>query len=74
MIKQYIQNIKDWLALGNRTLVLVGNDPVYEEYGKIDIVSFPYAMQHQYESKSHEPLESHQVHSKSPQPSCLASN
>jgi hypothetical protein len=30
---EIIQNIKDWLALGNRTLVLVGNDPVYEENG-----------------------------------------
>lgn len=30
---EIIQNIKDWLALGDRTLVLVGNDPVYEENG-----------------------------------------
>lgn len=30
---EIIQNIKDWLALGNRNLVLVGNDPIYEENG-----------------------------------------
>ena len=30
---EIIQNIKDWLALGDRTLVLVGNDPSYEENG-----------------------------------------
>ena len=30
---EIIQNIKDWLALGDRTLVLVGNDPTYEENG-----------------------------------------
>jgi len=31
---EIMQNIKDWLALGDRTLVLVGNDPAYEENGK----------------------------------------
>lgn len=31
---EVIDNIKDWLALGNRTLVLVGNDPQFEENGK----------------------------------------
>ena len=31
---EILQNIKDWLALGDRTLVLVGNDPVWEENGK----------------------------------------
>lgn len=31
---EVIDNIKDWLALGNRTLVLVGNDPEFEENGK----------------------------------------
>ena len=30
---EIIDNIKSWLALGDRTLVLVGNDPVYEENG-----------------------------------------
>ena len=30
---EIIQNIKDWLALGDRTLVLVGNDPVWEQNG-----------------------------------------
>lgn len=30
---EIMQNIKDWLALGDRTLVLVGNDPIYEENG-----------------------------------------
>lgn len=30
---EIIANIKDWLALGDRTLVLVGNDPIYEENG-----------------------------------------
>jgi hypothetical protein len=30
---EVIQNIKDWLDLGDRTLVLVGNDPTYEENG-----------------------------------------
>ena len=30
---EIMQNIKDWLALGDRTLVLVGNDPVYENNG-----------------------------------------
>ena len=30
---EIMQNIKDWLSLGDRTLVLVGNDPVYEENG-----------------------------------------
>ena len=30
---EIIDNIKHWLALGDRTLVLVGNDPVYEENG-----------------------------------------
>ena len=29
-----IDNIKDWLSLGDRTLVLVGNDPEFEENGK----------------------------------------
>ncbi len=31
---EIIDNIKNWLALGDRTLVLVGNDPVWEENGK----------------------------------------
>ena len=31
---EVIDNIKDWLALGDRTLVLVGNDPTFEEHGK----------------------------------------
>ena len=30
---EIIQNIKDWLALGDRTLVLVGNDPTWEDNG-----------------------------------------
>ena len=30
---EVIQNIKDWLALGDRNLVLVGNDPTWEENG-----------------------------------------
>jgi len=30
---EIIDNIKSWLALGDRTLVLVGNDPLYEENG-----------------------------------------
>ena len=30
---EVIQNIKDWLSLGDRTLVLVGNDPVWEDNG-----------------------------------------
>ena len=30
---EIIDNIKNWLALGDRTLVLVGNDPLYEENG-----------------------------------------
>ena len=30
---EVIDNIKNWLALGDRTLVLVGNDPVYEDNG-----------------------------------------
>lgn len=30
---EVVQNIKDWLALGDRNLVLVGNDPVWEEGG-----------------------------------------
>ena len=30
---EMIQNIKDWLALGDRNLVLVGNDPVWEDGG-----------------------------------------
>jgi len=31
---EVIDNIKNWMALGDRTLVLVGNDPSYEEGGK----------------------------------------
>lgn len=31
---EIIQNIKDWLSLGDRTLVLVGNDETFEENGK----------------------------------------
>ena len=31
--EEIIQRIKEWLALGDRTLVLVGNDPVWEENG-----------------------------------------
>ena len=30
---EVIDNIKNWLALGDRNLVLVGNDPVWEENG-----------------------------------------
>lgn len=30
---EIIQNIKDWLMLGDRTLVLVGNDPIWEQGG-----------------------------------------
>ena len=30
---EIVENIKNWLALGDRTLVLVGNDPVWEENG-----------------------------------------
>lgn len=30
---EIINNIKDWLILGDRTLVLVGNDPVWEDNG-----------------------------------------
>jgi hypothetical protein len=30
---EIIQNIKDWLSLGDRNLVIVGNDPVWEEDG-----------------------------------------
>ena len=30
---EIIENIKDWLALGDRNLVLVGNDPVWEHNG-----------------------------------------
>ena len=30
---EIVDNIKNWLALGDRNLVLVGNDPVYEENG-----------------------------------------
>jgi len=29
--EEVIQNIKDWLALGDRHLVLVGDDPIYEK-------------------------------------------
>ena len=28
--KEYIDNIKNWLALGDRNLVLVGDDPIWE--------------------------------------------
>ena len=31
--EEVLQNIKEWLALGDRTLVLVANDPIYEENG-----------------------------------------
>tara|TARA_R110002051_G_scaffold316298_2_gene395784 strand:- start:1354 stop:7182 length:5829 start_codon:yes stop_codon:yes gene_type:complete len=31
---EVIDNIKDWLSLGDRTLVLVGNDPTWEENGR----------------------------------------
>ena len=31
---EIMDNIKNWLALGDRTLVLVGNDPQFEEGGK----------------------------------------
>jgi len=30
---EIIDNIKSWLALGDRTLVLAGNDPIWEENG-----------------------------------------
>jgi hypothetical protein len=30
---EVVDNIKNWLALGDRTLVIVGNDPVWEENG-----------------------------------------
>lgn len=30
---EIIDNIKNWLALGDRNLVLVGNDPIWEENG-----------------------------------------
>lgn len=30
---EIVDNLKSWLALGDRTLVLVGNDPTYEEDG-----------------------------------------
>ena len=30
---EIVDNIKNWLALGDRTLVLVGNDPMWEENG-----------------------------------------
>ncbi len=30
---EIIDNIKSWLALGDRTLVLVGNDPIWEDDG-----------------------------------------
>lgn len=30
---EIINNIKDWLSLGDRTLVLVGNDPLWEDNG-----------------------------------------
>tara|TARA_R110002020_G_scaffold103752_20_gene243204 strand:+ start:2969 stop:14563 length:11595 start_codon:yes stop_codon:yes gene_type:complete len=31
---EVMDNIKSWLALGDRTLVLVGNDPVWEDNGR----------------------------------------
>jgi hypothetical protein len=31
---EVVNRIKDWLELGDRTLVLVGNDPVWEDNGK----------------------------------------
>jgi hypothetical protein len=31
---EIIDNIKQWLALGDRTLVLVGNDPIWEDNGR----------------------------------------
>ena len=31
---EIMTNIKEWMSLGDRTLVLVGNDPVWEENGK----------------------------------------
>jgi len=31
---EVIDNIKNWLSLGDRTLVLVGNDPTWEENGR----------------------------------------
>jgi hypothetical protein len=33
---EVIANIKDWLSLGDRTLVLVGNDPVWEKDGRYE--------------------------------------
>ena len=33
---EIIENIKDWMALGDRTLVLVGNDPVWEDNGRYE--------------------------------------
>lgn len=33
---EVIDNIKEWLAFGDRTLVLVGNDPVWEDDGKYE--------------------------------------
>ena len=33
---EVIANLKDWLSLGDRTLVLVGNDPVWEDNGKYE--------------------------------------
>jgi len=33
---EVIENIKDWLALGDRTLVIAGNDPVWEGNGKYE--------------------------------------
>ena len=33
---EVINSIKSWLALGDRTLVLVGNDPVWEDDGKYE--------------------------------------
>ena len=30
---EIVDNIKNWLALGDRTLVIVGNDPLWEEEG-----------------------------------------
>jgi len=34
---EVIENIKDWLALGDRTLVLVGDDPLWEGNGKYEV-------------------------------------
>lgn len=31
---EIVDNIKSWLSLGDRTLVLVGNDPVWEDNGR----------------------------------------